>query len=268
MRATTLRLGSRVVDVEDRPLVMGVLDLRAPEADTSLDDLVRRAGDLVGRGADLLDLEIAGGAHDLDVQEEVDLVVRAVGAVGARVDVPLSVTTSRTVVARAAFGAGATVANDRAGCGDSAYLAAVAECGATVVAGHAGPLAVGPDGVVDAVRAFLVGRVEQARSLGVPPDRIVLDAGLGHGKSALQALALLRASDRLADLGHPLLLSVADTTFVGAVPGLADGPGAPSVSLAATALGTALGCRLVRTRDVAAHRQACVVMAAVNGAGR
>ena len=63
MRATTLRLGSRDVDIGDRAVVMGVLDVNGPgaAADRSLADLVRRAGHLVDQGADLLDLEVEGG---------------------------------------------------------------------------------------------------------------------------------------------------------------------------------------------------------------
>ena len=272
MRSTILRLGNRDVDVEDRPVVMGVLDVVGPGAgvDMSLDDLVRRAGLLVDGGADLLDLELVG-APDPAVDEELEVVARAVEAVAARVDVPLSVATSGTAMARAAFGAGAVMANDRTGCADATYLAVVAECGATLVAGVGGAVGGGPggpDGVVDDVRAALLERVGQARSAGIPADRIVLDAGLGQGTSAQEALALLRASDRLVELGHPVLLSVDEATFVEALPAVADGGSRGAMSLAAASLATALGCRVVRTRDVAAHHQVCAVLAAVNGAAR
>ena len=186
----------------------------------------------------------------------------------ARVDAPLSVATSRATVARAAFDAGAVTANDRTGCAGRDYLAAVAEYGATVVTGGAGRADGGRAQAVDAVLAFLVERAGQARSAGIPVDRIVLDGGLGQMTSAERALALLRASDRLADLGHPLLLSVDAETFVGMVPGPAGGRERGATSLAATALGAVLGCRVVRTRDVAAHHQVCSVLAAVTGATR
>ena len=256
-------------------MVMGVLDVVGPGAgaEASLDDLVRRAGLLVEHGADLLDLELADDAPGRTEDEELEAVARAVEAVAVRIDAPLSVATSRAVVVRAAFGAGAVMANDRTGCADNAYLAAVVERGATLAAGHSGPVDVGPDTTADAVEAFLCERVGQARAAGIPSERIVIDAGIGRGKSARQALALLRASDRFADLGHPVLLSVADATFAGALSGPAEDRGhdaAPwaAMSLAATALGAVLGCRLVRTRDVAAHRQVCAVLGAVDGAAR
>jgi dihydropteroate synthase len=269
VRSTTLRLGSRDVDVDDRPVVMGVLDVESPGVggDLSLDDLVRRAGRLVDGGADLLDLELVGRAVP-EVDEELDVVARAVEALVARLDVPLSVAASGAAVARAAFGAGAVMANDRTGRGDATYLAAVAECGATLVAGPGGRVDSGPAEVVEDVRAALLERVGRARSAGIPADRIVLDAGLGQGGPARRALALLRASDRFVELGYPVLLSADDATFVGAVPGLEDGGGQVAASLAAASLGTTLGCRVVRTRDVAVHHQVCAVLAAVNRASR
>jgi dihydropteroate synthase len=270
VHAATLRLGSRDVDIGARPLVMGVLDVVPPDtaAEPSLDDLLRRAGRLVDHGADLLDLELTGGGGDVESDREVEAVARAVGAVAGRFDVPLSVATSWPAVAGAACAAGAEMANDRSGCTGADYLATVAACGATLVVGHAGPVEAGPGDVVDAVLTVLVERVDRARATGIAPDRIVLDGGLGQGKSPRQALAMLRASARFAGLGHPVLLSFDDATWAGVVPGAGEGPGPGAASLAATSLGTALGCRIVRTRDVAAHHQVCAVMAAIHRAAR
>jgi dihydropteroate synthase len=270
VHAATLRLGSRDVDIGARPLVMGVVDVVPPGTggDPSLDDLLRRAGRLVDRGADLLDLELAGGGGDVGADREVEAVARAVGAVARRFDVPLSVATSRPAVAGAACAAGAVMANDRSGCTGADYLATVAACGATLVVGHAGPVDAGPGDAADVVLGLLLERVDRARTGGIAPDRIVLDGGLDQGKSPRQTLALLRASDRFAELGYPVLLSFDDATWAGVVPGASDGPCPGAASLAATSLGTALGCRIVRTRHVAAHHQVCAVMAAIHRASR
>jgi len=122
------------------------------------------------------------------------------------------------------------------------------------------------DDVVGTVRSFLAERADRARAAGLAPDQIVIDAGLDLGKTALQSLALLRASDRLADLGYPLLLSASNKTFLGVVLGLEIGQ-RREASLAATALGAALGCRVMRVHEVGAHRQACDVMAALDRVG-
>ena len=155
----------------------------------------------------------------------------------------------------------------------TAAPAAAAAAGATVVATHIrlGPRIPDPepvyDDVVEAVRTFLLDRVAQARAAGLPSDRIVVDAGLDLGKTADQSLTLLRASDRLAALGCPLLLSASNKTFLGVVLDLAIGE-RRQASLAATALGAALGCRIMRVHDVAAHRQVCAVMGAISAARR
>jgi dihydropteroate synthase len=165
------------------------------------------------------------------------------------------------------------VGNDISGFADPEYLPVAAAAGATVVATHIrlGPRIPDPepvyDDVVEAVRTYLLERAIRATDAGLPTDRIVLDAGLDLGKTAEQSLTLLRASDQLADLGYPLLLSASNKTFLGVVLGLEIGE-RREASLAATALGATLGCRIMRVHDVAGHRQVCSVLAAVEEAGR
>jgi dihydropteroate synthase len=275
VRATALRLGDRLVDIEHRAVVMGILN-RTPDsfydkgATFALDDLLVRAGTLVDQGADLLDIGgvKAGPGPEVGEAEELDRVIPAVEAVAARFDTAVSVDTWRASVAREAYRAGAVVGNDISGFADPDYLPAAAEAGATVVATHIrlGPRIPDPepvyDDVVAAVRAFLLDRADRARAAGLTPDRIVLDAGLDLGKTAAQSLDLLRASDRLADLGYPLLLSASNKTFLGVTLGLDIG-GRREASVSATSLGAALGCRVMRVHEVAANRQACDVVAAI-----
>ncbi|HEX7459550.1 MAG TPA: dihydropteroate synthase, partial [Acidimicrobiales bacterium] len=176
MRATTLRLGPRTFDITDRPLVMGILN-RTPDsfydrgATFALDDLVRRAELLVDQGADLLDVGGVKAGPGPEVGEAEEL---------DRVIPTIEALAARFDIALSADTWRASVARE-------AYRA-----GAVVgndISGFADP---------DYLAA------------GLTPDRIVLDAGLDLGKTAMQSLALLRASDRLADLGYPLLLSASN----------------------------------------------------------
>ena len=275
MRATSIRLGPRTFDITDRSLVMGILN-RTPDsfydkgATFALDDLVRRAALLVDQGADLLDVGgvKAGPGPEIGEAEELDRVIPAIEALAERFDIALSVDTWRASVARAAYGAGAVVGNDISGFADPDYLPAAAEAGATVVATHIrlGPRIPDPnpvyDNVVDAVRTFLVERAGRALAAGLAPDQIVIDAGLDLGKTAEQSLTLLRASDQLADLGYPLLLSASNKTFLGVMLGLEIGQ-RQEASIAASALGATLGCRVMRAHEVGAHRRACDAVAAI-----
>ena len=280
VQATTLKLGDRAYDITDRALVMGILN-RTPDsfydkgATFALDDLVRRAEVLVDGGADLLDIGgvKAGPGPEVGEAEELDRVIPALEAVRARFDLPLSVDTWRASVAREAYAAGAVVGNDISGFADPDYLAAAAESGATVVATHIrlAPRVPDPEpvygDVVADVRDFLLDRAGRAVDAGIEPERVVLDAGLDLGKTADQSLTLLRASDRLAGLGYPLLLSASNKTFLGKVLDLEIGE-RREASLAATALGVGLGCRIVRVHDVAGSREVCEALAAVLRAGR
>jgi dihydropteroate synthase len=273
-----LVLGDKTFDITHRALVMGILN-RTPDsfydhgATFALDDLVRRAETMVDDGADLLDVGgvKAGPGPVVDEAEELDRVVPAIEALRARFDIALSVDTWRASVAKEAYAAGAVMGNDISGFSDPRFLEAAAAAGATVVATHIrlGPRIPDPEpvyhDVVDAVRTYLLERVSRARSAGLAPDRIVLDAGLDLGKTAEQSLLLLRSSDQLASLGHPLLLSASNKTFLGAILGLEIGDRAEA-SLAATALGAALGCRIIRVHDVAAHRQVCATLGAIEAA--
>jgi len=115
---------------------------------------------------------------------------------------------------------------------------------------------------VGAVSDFLLDRARRAEQGGIPPERIVLDAGLDLGKTWQQSLELLRASDRLAALGYPLLLSASNKTFLGRLFDL-EIDDRNDASLAAAALGVTLGCRIVRAHDVRGTRRVCDVLAAV-----
>ncbi len=251
----------------DRTYAMGIVNV-TPDS-FSGDGLLRavvpvaaaleQARGMVAEGADLLDVGgvKAGPGAEVGEAEELDRVVPAVEALHERIDLPLSVDTWRATVARHAFEAGAVVGNDISGFADPEYLATAAGAGASAVATHirlqprvADPDPEYPEGVVPAVRDYLVERARQAEEAGIPKERVMIDAGLDLGKTAAQSAVLLRESERLASLGYPLLLSASNKTFLGVLLDLAvDARRAPS--LAAVAYGVSHGCRIVRVHDVA-----------------
>jgi dihydropteroate synthase len=271
-----LVLGERSFDLRTRSLVMGILNRTTDSfydkgAYWDFDAFLARAEQLVAEGADILDVGgvKAGPGPEVTADEELDRVVPAVEALHARFDVPLSIDTWRASVAQAAYDRGAVIGNDISGFADPDYLAVSAKAGATVVTTHIrlrprvpDPEPEYPEGVVNAVRGFLVDRAAQARAAGVPDEKIVLDAGLDLGKTWQQSLVLLRASDELASLGHVLLLSASNKTFLGRFFDL-DIADRDDASLAAAALGVARGCRIVRAHDVKGTRRVCDALAAV-----
>jgi dihydropteroate synthase len=213
----------------------------------------------------------AGPGPEVSEAEELDRVVPFVAGLRQRVDVPLSVDTWRAAVAAEAYRAGAVMGNDISGFADPHYLSAAAAAGATVVATHIrlAPRVADPTphyaDVVGTVSAYLQDRARRASAAGIEAQRIVIDAGLDLGKTAEQSLELLRASDRLAGLGWPLLLSASNKTFLGRLFDL-EVQDRGDVSMAAHALGVTLGCRILRVHDVRAARRICDTLAAVMAA--
>ena len=274
-RPSLLALGPHRFDITHRAVVMGILN-RTPDSFYdkgsywAFDAFLDKAATLVREGADFLDVGgvKAGPGDFVSEDEELERVVPAVEALRSRFDLPLSVDTWRASVARACFGAGAVIGNDISGFADPDYLSAAAEYGASVVATHIriGPRVPDPDphydDVVIAVRDFLVDRSAQALAAGIPPEKIMVDAGLDLGKSEPQSLELLRASDVLADLGYPLFLSASNKRFLWHLLDV-DVASARNGTLAAHALGIGLGCRVLRAHDVRGARRVADTMAAI-----
>ena len=276
--ALAFRLGDQRHDLRDRTLVMGILN-RTPDsfydrgATFALDTLLRRAEHLVLEGADVLDVGgvKAGPGPDVSEAEELDRTIPTVEALRDRVPVPLSVDTWRAAVLDAACAAGAVVGNDISGFADPDYLRVAVRHGASVVATHIrlAPRVPDPEPVyldlVGDVRAFLAGRADAARRVGLDADQIALDAGLDLGKTPAMSAVLLRETNLLARLGYPVLLSASNKRFLGDLLGLAIDE-RREASLAAVAYGVARGARIVRVHDVAGTVRVCRTLEGILGA--
>jgi len=268
-----LRLGDHRFDITHRAVVMGILN-RTPDSFYdrgeywAFDAFLAKAEQLVADGADFLDVGgvKAGPGEEICETEELDRVIPAVEALHARFDIALSVDTWRASVIDAAIAAGAVVGNDISGFADPDYLKVCAAGGASVVATHIrlAPRVADPDPVYDDlvpdVVAFLADRARRAVDAGIPADRVMVDAGLDLGKSESQSLELLRRSDALVALGHPVFLSASNKRFL-AVLLDADVREVGEGTLAAHALGVILGCRVLRAHDVKGTRRVADVVA-------
>lgn len=271
-----LLLGDHRFDITHRAVVMGILN-RTPDSFYDrgsywdFDSFVRKAEQLVADGADFLDVGgvKAGPGTEVTEAEELDRVVPAVAALRARFDLPLSVDTWRASVLEESCKAGACVGNDISGFADPAYLDVAARHGASVVATHIrlgpripDPEPVYPRGVVTEVVELLRDRAARAVAAGIPPARVMVDAGLDLGKTEPMSLELLQASDALVELGFPVFLSASNKRFLGVVLGL-EVDERRLATVVAHALGIAKGCRVLRAHDVRGSRRVADVLAAV-----
>ena len=209
-------LGPHRYDITHRALVMGILN-RTPDsffdrgATWDFDAFLTAAERLVTEGADFLDVGgvKAGPGPEVTPDQELERVLPAVEALVARFDLPVSVDTFRASVAAECYAAGAVIGNDISGFADPGYLPAAAAAGASVVTTHVrlAPRVPDPEphyGDVSAeVCAFLADRAAKAVAAGIPPERVMVDAGLDLGKTPEQSALLLKHSDDLVALGLP-----------------------------------------------------------------
>lgn len=232
-----------------------------------------RAAAMAAAGAAIIDLGAEStrpGAEPVPAEVELRRLLPVLRAVRRTVAVPLSVDTMKASVARAALAEGADLVNDvTAGRFDRGMLPLCAREGVPVVLMHMRGTprtmqrAPRYRDVVESVRAFLLRRVAVARAAGVARERIVLDPGIGFGKTLKHNLQLLAHLGALVRLGYPVLVGVSRKGFVGQ---LCDQP-VPAArdwgTAAAVALAIAAGARLLRVHHVEAMRDVAAVAAAV-----
>jgi dihydropteroate synthase len=211
------------------------------------------------------------GAPPVGLDEELARVIPVVRALHP-LGLPISVDTAKAEVARRAIAAGAVLVNDVSAGADPAMFAVVAEAGCPVVLMHMQGTpatmqrAPAYADVVDEVRAFLAGRLAAAVRAGVREDAVLLDPGIGFGKTLEHNLALLRALPRLAaETARPLLLGVSRKAFLAAAGGVDLPPwGRDGLSHVAHAA-LAPWCALLRVHDVAGAAAALRLAAALRG---
>jgi len=263
----------------DRPLVMGILNV-TPDSFSdggrylNEDAAFARAERMVDEGADIIDVggeSTRPGSSPVGVEEELSRVVPVVKRIAASLDVPVSVDTMKPEVARAAMGAGAAIINDVAGLRDPAMIAAVRDTGAAAVVMHmrGRPATMQVEvtessygDVVADVMWYLQGRIEAAEAAGVPRERLIVDPGLGFGKTLEHNVELLRRCRELRGLSLPVLVGASRKGFIGRLTG-ADAPDRLGGSVGAAVIAAANGARVVRVHDVRETAQALRLLSKV-----
>ena len=261
----------------DRPLVMGIVNVtpdsffdggRFYDAHEAVDHAVR----LVEEGADLLDIGAEStrpGALPIDELEERRRLLPVVTAVAKAVAVPISVDTSKAAVARAAIDAGAVIVNDVTGLrGDPSMAELVAETEAGLVLMHMQgtpeTMQQAPqyDDVVGEVAQFLAEQARVAMTHGVSRDSIVLDPGIGFGKTLAQNIDLLAHLHALASLGFPLLVGPSRKGFIGHLTHRSVEDRAWGTA-SVVALAVQQGAKIVRVHDVEPMKDVVTVASAI-----
>jgi dihydropteroate synthase len=257
----------------DRPLIMGVVNVTpdsfsdggrflAPQA------AIAHALRLEAEGEQILDIggeSTRPGSGGVDLEEECRRVLPVIGGLVGRTQARLSIDTRKAEVMRRAAAAGAHLINDvSALTHDAVALAAAAETGLPVILMHAqgDPRTMQQDprydDVVLDVYDMLAARIAACEQAGIPRARLIVDPGIGFGKTLAHNLALLGALSIFHALGCPILLGASRKSFIGRLTGAKADERLPG-SLAAALVAAAQGVQILRVHDVAATRQALAV---------
>ncbi|RMD89098.1 MAG: dihydropteroate synthase [Alphaproteobacteria bacterium] len=254
-----------------RPRVMAILNVTPDSFSDGGRFAAREAAvaqglKLAEEGADIIDIggeSTRPGAHTVPEEEEISRVVPVISELAPRIAAPISIDTRKASVAAAAIAAGAAILNDVAALGfDPALGPLAARSGVPVVLMHAqgDPKTMQADprygDVLLDVYDFLEARIAAAEALGIPRTRIIVDPGIGFGKTIEHNLALLRRLSLFHALGCPLLLGASRKRFIGVIGRAPETgerlPGSLAVALAALRQGV----QIVRVHDSLATLQA------------
>lgn len=226
---------------------------------------------LEAEGAHILDIggeSTRPGARPVTAEEETYRVLPVIqGLVDSGVTARISVDTSKAVVARAAIEVGATMVNDVTALGDPDMATVVADSGADCclmhMPGDPRTMQIDPryDDVVAEVKAYLAGRLQLAVSRGVPAARVLLDPGIGFGKTVEHNLELLARLDELVELGRPVLIGTSRKSFLGRLTGRPVEERLPG-TIASCLVAYEHGASVFRVHEVAPVHDALLVAAA------
>lgn len=279
------KLARRALVIGERTLVMGVLNLTPDSFSdggqfSSADAATRRAEEMIASGADMIDVggeSTRPGGEAVTVEEELGRVIPIVEELAKHHQVPISVDTTKSVVARAALEAGAEIVNDISALRFDFHIAdEVAKAGAGLVLMHSRGtpatlhrLPPSPD-IFSELKVSLRRSLNMAERRGVRPEAIALDPGIGFGKTFEQNLALIARLDEFAKnfAGFPILVGTSRKSFIGRI--LDDAPAEARLhgTMATVAAAVLHGAHIVRVHDVRAAVETVRVIDAIKQGGR
>jgi len=265
------RCGDSLFRWGQRTYIMGIVNLSpdsfSGDGCTSLDSARQRARQMVEDGADIIDV---GGestrpdANPVSVDEEIRRVIPFISSIAGRIGAPVSIDTYKYEVALQALEAGACMLNDISGSSvESGIVKLAAEKDVPIVltSNQRGQMIIN---IVDAVMSQLKDMIDRAVGAGVRPENIIIDPGIGFGKTVEQNLEIVRRLGELKALGRPVLLGTSRKSFIAAVAGPL--PEERALGTAASiAIGISGGADIVRVHDVRQMKLICRMSDAIAG---
>lgn len=278
---TGWQVGDRALIWGKRTYVMGILNVTPDSFSDGGDFLnpthaIAHALEMVTAGVDVIDVggeSTRPGASPVPVSAELARVLPVIEGIRRQSAIPISIDTTRSEVARAAVAAGANIVNDvSGGQADPAMFATVAQLGVPYILMHRRgtpatmqQLTHYEDLIADLLTYFQE-QTQQAIAAGIPPNKIMLDPGIGFAKTTPQNLLLLRQLSQLKSLGYPLLVGPSRKRFIGDVLNQPDPKARVWGTAAVCCYAIGQGADMVRVHDVAAMIQVCAMADALHRA--
>ncbi|HEX4638438.1 MAG TPA: dihydropteroate synthase [Chthoniobacterales bacterium] len=259
------KIGDKTVDVSKRGMIMGVLNV-TPDSFSdggeffNRDAAVERGLQIAAEGADIIDIggeSARPGAEPISAEEELKRVIPVIEKLRDKIDIFISIDTSKSQVARAALNAGASIINDvTAGRGDEQMLALAATRKAALVLMHmqGEPLTMQKNphyaDVVREVGDFFRQQYARAIECGVDPMTVAFDPGIGFGKTLEHNLSLLKNLEQLRAENRPLVVGVSRKSFLGKLVGSNEIADRTAPTIAMTSILRQRGAEVIRVHDV------------------
>lgn len=271
----TLDARGRLMPLGARTLIMGIVNVTPDSfSDGGLSaapqDARANAQRLVAEGADILDIggeSTRPGHTPLSAEDEWARLEPILAGLVEELGVPVSIDTYKAEVARRALSAGVAIVNDIWGFSrDPDMAAVVADSRAAAVLMHNRETIDPTLDIIAEMTGFFERALETATRAGIPSNRLVLDPGIGFGKSFEQNLAAIAQVGELRQLGFPLLLGTSRKSLIGKVIETLPTERLPG-TIASNVIGILAGVEIIRVHDVAAHVQASRVTQAILAAG-
>ena len=272
------RAVDRVWEFPQAPLIMGIVNV-TPDSFSdggtygTLEAAVQHALHLVESGANILDIggeSSRPGAEPVNEDEEFQRVIPVIEKLAGQTDIAISIDTQKPAIAKAALNAGAIIINDiAANREDETMWRLVAETNSGYVAMHmlGNPKLMQRNpkyvDVLSEIEAFFYCRFEHWADWGMSLEQVVLDPGIGFGKTLEHNLTLLKELRRLTNIGRPLAVGASRKSFIGDLTGAEVNDRLPG-SLASACRAAQAGAAIIRTHDVKETAQALKVWAATN----
>lgn len=267
-----MKIGNREFDTENHTYIMGILNV-TPDSFSDggrfykQDAALFHAEDMIKQGADIIDVggESTRPGHTvISPQEEMERVGPVIEQITKNFDIPVSIDTYKSEVAREAIAAGACMVNDIWGLKADADMAGlIAESGVSCCLMHNRSEAVYKELICDMMQD-LRESVGLAREAGIADDKIILDPGIGFGKTYEMNLQAIRQVEVFRGLGYPVLLAASRKSVIGLTLDLPADERTEG-TIATTVAGVMKGCSFVRVHDIKENRRAIKMTEAILG---